>query len=57
VANYVAVAEAVRLAEKDTTLLRQVMKMRAESKIEPAPGANNRVAAANKPSERLPPEK
>lgn len=30
-ADYVAVSEAVRLAEKKTTLLREVMKMRAES--------------------------
>jgi hypothetical protein len=29
VANYVAVAEAVRLAEKQTTLLREVMKSRS----------------------------
>jgi hypothetical protein len=57
VANYVAVAEAMRLAEKDTALLRQVMKMREEKSTGSSPGTNHQVAALNEPSERLPSEK
>ena len=50
-ADYVAVAEAVRLAETKTALLREVMKMRSQSNAEPvakkAPSGHDKTAESH----------
>jgi hypothetical protein len=49
-ADYVAVAEAMRIASKQTSLLREVMKMRAEGAASSSPkdtGASSGETKAN----------
>ena len=52
-ANYLAVAEALRLAEKQTSLLRQVVKARAEKEATAA----KPDAASSEESEAVPERK
>jgi hypothetical protein len=53
-ADYVAVAEAVRLAEKKTTLLREVMKARTQTATRVAGRASS---TPEKQHENSPPKK
>ena len=52
-AQFVAVAEAVRLAEKQTTLLREVMKLRNEAadpiRSERSPPSSDKVGESQPP--------
>jgi hypothetical protein len=54
VANYTAVAEAMRIAGKQTSLLREVMKIRAESAL---PASPSKTATSNIGSKAKPPKK